>query len=166
MNKEDQSVYLLTMACIAVANQCYKNIRGVPLFHKTIFRAAFVAQSYDLKLIGDPSDLPSVLWTENNFLYFTHLHNQVIQGLDINIEVPYPIEFLAKAIPQDHPSKEDFLNQLRSILVEGEIDNWAVRIENSLVYHPKEIAFGLYDLNVYEFNDWIAKKDAQIDCIE
>jgi hypothetical protein len=64
------------VACIAVANQCHKNIRGAPFYHKTLFRAAFIAQSFELKsIIADPSDLPRLLWTENNFVYFTHLHN-------------------------------------------------------------------------------------------
>ena len=127
------------------------------MFHKTLFRAAFIAQCYDLKLwVDDPSDLPRMLWTENKFLYFVHLHNKVLQSLDFNIEVPYPIEHLAKAIPEDHPSKEDLLNYLRKSLLDGEIEDWGARIENSLIIHPKQIALGVFEDYVNDFNDYKA----------
>jgi len=38
--------FLFSVACIAAANQCDKNILGKPLFFKSLAKSAFIAQNY------------------------------------------------------------------------------------------------------------------------
>ena len=66
--------------------------------------------------------------------------------LDINLEVVYPIEYIAAAIPR-HPARENILALSRNLLLNGEI--WSQLINNSLFYlrryHPIEIAVAIFD---------------------
>ena len=62
--------------------------------------------------------------------------------LDINLEVVYPIEYIAAAITR-HPARENILALSRNLLLNGEI--WSQLINNSLFYHPREIAVAIFD---------------------
>ena len=77
------------------------------------------------------------------FNYLIHLYNKVLQALDLNIEVVYPIDYIAKAIPRGHPSRANILAVSRQLLLEGDI--WSQLVNNSLFYHPREIAAAIFD---------------------
>jgi len=71
------------------------------------------------------------------------MYNSVIQMVDLKLEVVYPIEYIAKAIPLSHPAKENILTLSRYLLLNGEY--WSHFINNSLFYHPREIACAIFD---------------------
>ena len=82
-------------------------------------------------------------WNDMFFNYLIHLYNKVVQALDLNIEVVYPIDYIAKAIPLEHPSRESFLASCRSVLLEGA--RGSELVNNSLFHHPREIAVAIFD---------------------
>jgi len=82
------------------------------------------------------------------FNYLIHLYNKVLQALDLNIEVVYPIDYISCAIPLEHPSRDNILAVSRQLLLEGEV--WSQLVNNSLFYHPREIAVAIFDLAIIE----------------
>jgi len=77
------------------------------------------------------------------FNYLIHLSNKVLQALDLNVEVVYPVDYIAKAIPREHRFRDHILAVSRQLLVEGDI--WSQLVNNSLFYHPREIAVATFD---------------------
>ena len=141
--------YLFAVACIAAANQCDKNILGKPLFIKSLSKATFIAQNYaELSTANcNPADSLGLLsyeqWNDMFFNYLIHLYNKVLQALDVNIEVVYPIDYISAAIPLEHPSRANILAVSRQLLLEGPI--WSQLVNNSLFYHPREIAVAIFE---------------------
>lgn len=149
IGQRPQQRYLFAVACIAAANQCDKNIRGKPLFIKSLSKATFIAQNYvELSTAHcNPADSLGLLsyeqWNDMFFNYLIHLYNKVLQALDLNIEVVYPIDYISKAIPLEHPSRDNILAVSRQLLLEGDMSKQLVN--NSLFYHPREIALAIFD---------------------
>jgi hypothetical protein len=81
------------------------------------------------------------------FNFFIIMYNKVLQVLDLNIEVIYPLDYISKAIPADHPSRETVLALSRKLLIEGDV--WADLVKNSLFFHPREIAFILFEYALF-----------------
>lgn len=69
-------------------------------------KATFIAQNYwELQLANtNPADSLGLLsyeqWNEMFFDYLIQMYNSVLQQLDLNLEVVYPIEYIANAIPR------------------------------------------------------------------
>jgi len=143
-----QQRYLFAVACIAAANQCDNNIQGKPLFIKSLAKAAFIAQNYwELQMAHtNPADSLGLLsyeqWNEMFFDYLIQMYNSVIQQLDLNLEVVYPIEYIANAIPKQEPSRDNILTLCRHLLLNGDV--WSLLVNNSLFYHPREIAVAVF----------------------
>ena len=77
------------------------------------------------------------------FDYLIMMYNGIIQQLDFKIDVVYPIEYLAKAIPKDIPSRDNILAMSCYLALEGE--GWLQNINDSLFYHPRRLAVKLFD---------------------
>jgi len=75
--------------------------------------------------------------------YLVQMKNSCIQMLDFNLEVVYPIDYLAQAIPLAHPARDTILLLSRHLLLHG--DFWSLLVNNSLFYHPREIAVAIFD---------------------
>lgn len=63
--------------------------------------------------------------------------------MDLQLEVVYPIEYIAKAIAQDHPARENIVTTCRQLLLYG--DMWPLFLEEALVDHPRVLAFVLFE---------------------
>jgi hypothetical protein len=81
-------------------------------------------------------------WNNHNFQYFIQMYNSVIQIVDFQLEVVYPVDFISKAIQNDCPEKQLILALSRHIL-SGEF--WFNFIKTSLCVHPRRIACNLFD---------------------
>ena len=148
LGSSPQQRFLFAVACIAAANQCDTNILGKPLFLKSLSKATFIAQNYAemWTACSNPTDSVGLLsyeqWTEMFYDYLIQIYNGVLQTLDLQLEVTYPIEYILRAIPPDNPSRDDLLTISRQHLLYGE--QWLLRIQQSLFYHPRELAFDLF----------------------
>ena len=70
------------------------------------------------------------------------MYNFIIQTVDFQLEVVYPLEYLATAISPDCPDRQLLLALSRSIL-NGEF--WFNFVKTSLCVHPRRIACSLFD---------------------
>jgi len=76
------------------------------------------------------------------------MYNGVISMLDLRLEVVYPIEYLEKAIPFEHKSRDLILSTCRQQLLNGDESRdvmWMTLINDSLFFHPRYIATQLFD---------------------
>jgi hypothetical protein len=74
-------------------------------------------------------------------MYYEHLiqmHNGVIQTLDLQLEVVYPIHYISKAIPISHPARGHILATCRQIL-QDEL------VIQALFCHPRELAVEVFN---------------------
>lgn len=81
-------------------------------------------------------------WSKQNFNLYIQMYNSVIQLLDFQLEVVYPVEYIAAAFPLYHPEREYILALSRQILA-GEF--WFNFVKHSLCFHPRRIACNLFD---------------------
>jgi hypothetical protein len=70
------------------------------------------------------------------------MYNTIIQMVDFQLEVVYPVDYIAKAISNDCPEKQLILALSRHIL-NGEA--WFTFINYSLCVHPRRIGCNLFD---------------------
>jgi len=110
-----QKRYIFAVACIAAANQCEKNIAGVPIFMKSLQKATFIALNY-VELYNaesNPSEslglLSFVQWEEIFSGYLIQMYNGVLQALDLRLDVVYPIDYIAKAIPLEATQRQHII---------------------------------------------------------
>ena len=82
-------------------------------------------------------------WNEMFFDYLIQMYNCVLQTIDLHLEVVYPIDYISHSIPLNHPSRDNILSLCRQLLLHGDI--WSQLINNSLFYHPREIAVAVFD---------------------
>jgi hypothetical protein len=54
------------------------------------------------------------------FDYLIQMYNSCLQTLDFNLEVVYPVDYIAQAIPLDHPTRNSILELSRYLLLNGE----------------------------------------------
>lgn len=96
---------------------------------------------------SNPTDSVGLLsyeqWTEMFYDYLIQIYNGVLQTLDLHLEVVYPIDYISLGIPQDHPSRDNIVTTSRQLLLYG--DQWPLHVEESLFYHPRELAFSLFE---------------------
>lgn len=166
--------YLFSVACIAAANQCDKNILGRPLFIKSLAKATFIAQNYieiiecrqreaqsrdvlDVDNFLEASEQPFLFtfeqWDKQFFEHLIQMYAGVLQLLDLRIEVVYPVAYIEKAIAEDHVYRDIILQKCREILIHGmntgdegiEVE-WAEILNMCLFHHPRVIAQQLFDL--------------------
>mgnify|MGYP006099541011 CR=1 FL=1 len=81
------------------------------------------------------------------------MYNGILQCLDLQLEVPYPINYIAKAIPENHAFKSSTLKICRFLMLHdetpwkdyigGQQQNY---IHESLFHHPRYIAKYLLEL--------------------
>jgi hypothetical protein len=57
------------------------------------------------------------------FNYLIFIYNKVLQALDFNIEVIYPIDYIAKAISPEHPFRNNMLAVCRKYLLEDDTES-------------------------------------------
>lgn len=69
------------------------------------------------------------------------MHNSIIQMLDFNLEVVYPIEYLQKAIHPSIAERETMLANSKFILLQS---FWKELVHYSLFSHPREIASTIF----------------------
>ena len=63
------------------------------------------------------------------------MYHAILQVIDVQIEVVYPIPYIANSIPKQHPSREGTLQVCRQLLLDE--DYWVQLCESSLFYHPR-----------------------------
>jgi hypothetical protein len=96
---------------------------------------------------SNPNDSVGLLtyeqWTEMFYDYLIQIYNGVMQLLDLEVEVSYPIDYILRALPPEHPSREHLATTCRQLLLYG--DQWPIYIEQALFYHPRELSFALFE---------------------
>jgi hypothetical protein len=85
-------------------------------------------------------------WKEFYHGYILQMFNSILQTLDLNLDVPYPIDYLSYAIPLEYPARDSFLALARYLLLNS--NNWSQLINNCLFYHPREMAVAIFDQSV------------------
>lgn len=144
---------LFAVACIAAANQCDGNIKGKPLFIKSLSKATFIAMNY-LEHTESQQDKLGLYryeqWKEFYHGYILQMFNSILQTLDLNLDVPYPIDYLSYAIPLEYPSRDSFLALSRHLLLYS--NHWSQFINNCLFYHPREMAVAIFDQSILTRN--------------
>lgn len=71
------------------------------------------------------------------------MYNAVLQQLNLNLEVVYPIQYIQKAIPSNYLKRERILLICRELIFKRE--TWSQYIEYSLFNHPRQFAFEIFD---------------------
>jgi hypothetical protein len=71
------------------------------------------------------------------------MYNSVLQQLNLNLEVVYPISYIQKAIPLSLIRRDRILIKCRELLFKREA--WSQYIEYSLFYHPRQFASEIFD---------------------
>ena len=56
-------------------------------------------------------------WNEMFYEYMIQMYNGILQTLDLHLEVPYPIDYIAKAIPLEHTYRTPMLRTCRMLLL-------------------------------------------------
>lgn len=101
MGEKPQERYLLAVACVAAANQCDKNISGRPLFMKNLKKATFVAMNFAevSRAYMRPTDYRDLQtyedWNADYSDLLIQIYHAVLQTCDLNVEVAYPINYIA-----------------------------------------------------------------------
>lgn len=132
---------------------------------KGLSKACFIAMNYSEAEMQEHQSCGMFSFDEWNQMYFDYLimmYNGIIQQLDFKIDVVYPMEYLAKAIPENVPSRDNILAMSCYIALEGE--GWLQMINNSLFYHPRRLAVQLFDEATLSINQLSYRPDG-IDCL-
>lgn len=56
-------------------------------------------------------------WNEMFYEYMIQMYNGILQSLDLHLEVAYPMEYIAKAIPMEHGNRITMLKTCRMLLL-------------------------------------------------
>jgi hypothetical protein len=76
--------------------------------------------------------------------YMIQMYNGILQSLDLHLEVSYPIDYIAKAIPMDAVNRDQILRTSRMLLLH-EPTTWINYMREGMFYHPREIAKALLE---------------------